>query len=116
MKYHVTQMKGMRAKLNLCHVTWQMPSKLATEIDEYGRVLIPKEVRARANLKKRTKLTVSVKGSEIILTPSRVELQEKITELLEYLTSNSPKPFVQETRIDDSKWLSREYCLRKLGL
>jgi len=52
---------------------------------------------------------------EIILRPRRSDLEEKVRELEEYLSINTPKPFVSELE-RGYKWFTEEYSLRKLGL
>ncbi|MBS7646132.1 MAG: AbrB/MazE/SpoVT family DNA-binding domain-containing protein [Candidatus Bathyarchaeia archaeon] len=89
---------------------------MAVVIDRYGRVLIPKEVRGRLGLKPNTALELIVKGGEIVLRPRSLDLEGRIDELSEYLMREAPEAFVNEPCGGDSKWLSRSYCLRKLGL
>jgi len=86
------------------------------EIDRYGRVLIPKEIRERLGLKPNTPLEVSVKGREIVLGMKNTDLDGEIRELAAFLEREAPEPFVGAPSKGDSKWLSRRYCLRKLGL
>ena len=50
---------------------------------------------------------------EIILRPHRSDLEEKVRELDEYLSTNTPKPFVSELE-RGYKWFTEEYSLRKL--
>ena len=52
---------------------------------------------------------------EIILRPHRSDLEEKVRELDEYLSTNTPKPFVSELE-RGYKWFTEEYSLIKLGL
>ena len=52
---------------------------------------------------------------EIILRPYKSDLEEKVRELEEYLSINTPKPFVSELE-RGYKWFTEEYSLRKLGL
>ena len=52
---------------------------------------------------------------EIILRPYLSDLEEKVRELEEYLSTNTPKPFVSELE-RGYKWFTEEYSLRKLGL
>ena len=52
---------------------------------------------------------------EIILRPYRPDLEERVRELEEYLSTNTPKPFVSELE-RGYKWFTEEYSLRKLGL
>ncbi|MEM2123099.1 MAG: AbrB/MazE/SpoVT family DNA-binding domain-containing protein [Candidatus Bathyarchaeia archaeon] len=89
---------------------------MAVVIDRYGRVLIPKEVRERLGLEPNTALELIVKGGEIVLRPRSMDLEGRIDELSEYLMREVPEAFVNEPRGGDSKWFSRSYCLRKLGL
>ena len=85
-------------------------------VDKYGRVLIPREVREKLGLKPNMTLDLLVRGNEIVLRPRNLDLEGKINELSEYLMREAPKAFVNKPREGDSKWLSRSYCLRKLGL
>ena len=87
-----------------------------TEVDNYGRVLIPKDIREKLGLKQGTALHMAVRGSELVLRVENAELEKEVERLAEYLEREAPKPFVVETLKGDSKWLSRRYCLRKLGL
>jgi predicted DNA-binding antitoxin AbrB/MazE fold protein len=52
---------------------------------------------------------------EIILRPCRSDLEERVKELEDYLSTNTPKPFVSELE-RGYKWFTEEYSLRKLGL
>ena len=52
---------------------------------------------------------------EIILRPYKSDLEERVRELEEYLSTNTPKPFVSELE-RGYKWFTEEYSLRKLGL
>jgi AbrB family looped-hinge helix DNA binding protein len=94
----------------------QLEKKLAIELDEYGRVLIPKSVRSRLNLSKGSTLRLTVKGNEIVLSPVDLEVEERVSRLSEYLTKNAPKAFVGQTTENDAKWMSRSWALKKLGL
>jgi transcriptional pleiotropic regulator of transition state genes len=89
---------------------------LAIIIDRYGRVLIPKEVRERLGLEPSTVLDLIVRGEEIVLRPRNPSLERKVDELSEYLTREAPEAFVSKPEGGDSKWFSRRYCLKKLGL
>ena len=85
-------------------------------MDKYGRVLIPNEIRSKLNLKEGDSIEISVKGHELVLKKTDADLDKRVQAWVEMIKDTSPKPFVTEIRIGDSKWLSREYCLRKLGL
>ncbi|MEM3078496.1 MAG: AbrB/MazE/SpoVT family DNA-binding domain-containing protein [Nitrososphaerales archaeon] len=89
---------------------------MAIVIDKYGRVLIPKEIRGRLGLKPNMALELIVKGNEVILRPRSLDLERRVEELSEYLAHEAPEAFVNELREGDSKWLSKKYCLKKLGL
>lgn len=91
-------------------------AKDVVKIDRYGRVLIPKEVRSRLGLKQGASLEVTVRGDELILRRVDTELRQHVDEWVKFIERSAPKPFVTEIRSGDSKWLSREYSLRKLGL
>ncbi len=86
------------------------------EIDRYGRVLIPREVREMLGLKPKTPLEVIVKGTEVVLRVKNTDLDGEIRELAAFLEREAPEPFVNAPSRGDSKWLSKRYCLRKLGL
>lgn len=86
------------------------------KVDGYGRILIPKEVRVRLNLNSGDSVAITVKGHDLVLRKVDVDLHERIQEWIEFIQRANPKPFVNEVRVGDSKWFSREYCLRKLGL
>ena len=87
-----------------------------SKVDGYGRVLIPKEVRNKLNLCEGDIVEISVKGQDLILRKSNVDLERRVQVWAEAVLRSAPKPFVAEVRVGDSKWLSRGYCLRKLGL
>lgn len=100
---------------------WQKYSQLViklaeTEVDKYGRVLIPKEVRGKLGLKSGEKLELKVKGPEIVLRIRDPDLEKKVKELADFVEREAPEPFVSEISKGDSKWLSKKYSLRKLGL
>jgi len=88
----------------------------SAELDRYGRVLIPREVRERLGLKPKTPLEVTVRGREVVLRVKDVDLDREVERLAAFLEREAPEPFVNEPSKGDSKWLSRDYCLRKLGL
>ena len=89
---------------------------MAAELDEYGRVLIPKSVRSKLNLSKGSTLRLTVKGNEIVLSPADVGVEERVNLLNAYLTKNAPQAFVRQTSEDDAKWVSKSWALKKLGL
>jgi len=89
---------------------------LPVTIDKYGRVLIPKEVREKMGLKPGTTLDLIVRNNEIVLRPRDINLEKRVKELAKFLDQETPKAFTSPIYEGDSKWLSREYCLRKLGL
>jgi len=86
------------------------------QIDKYGRILIPKEIRERLGLKPETSFEVTVRGSEIILRMKNTDLDKEVEELAAFLEREAPKPFMNKSSRGDSKWLSERYRLRKLGL
>lgn len=86
------------------------------KVDKYGRILIPEELRRRIGLKHGENVELMIKGDELILRKIDTELDDRIRGWFEYLKKNNPKPFVSATEAGDSKWFSREYCLKKLGL
>lgn len=87
-----------------------------SEIDRYGRILIPKHVRERLGLEDRTRIEITIRGQEVVLRPKHSDLEEDIQRLEAFLREEAPKAFVNEPTEEDSKWLSMEYCLRKIGL
>ena len=87
-----------------------------SKVDRYGRVLIPKDIRDKLNLNLGDPVVISVRGHDLVLRKEDIDLHERVREWVEFIRRANPKPFVNEAKIGDSKWLSREYCLRKLGL
>ena len=55
-------------------------------------------------------------GRRDCFKPHDIDLEERIEELEEFLEWGTPEAFVNPTYWGDSKWFSRNYCLRKLGL
>lgn len=90
--------------------------KTSVKIDRYGRILIPREVRAQLGLKQGSSIEVRIKGNELILRRVDTELHQRVDDWTKFMETSAPKPFTTETREGDSKWLSQEYCMRKLGL
>ena len=93
-----------------------MVTKDKVTLDKYGRALIPKEVRSKLGLREGSSLEVIVRGDEVILIKVDGALRQRVDEWTKFIEKLSPKPFVTDIRKDDSKWLSRKYSLRKLGL
>lgn len=91
-------------------------AKTVIRIDRYGRVLIPKEVRGRLGLRQGSSLEITVRGNEVILRRVDTELNQHVEEWVKFIDQSAPTPFLKQIRGGDSKWLSREYCMRKLGL
>lgn len=89
---------------------------LATVLDKFGRILIPKEVRDQLGIKEGTTLEIIVKGGELIIRPHDENLEKKVREAMDYLKKNAPKPFATREEEVDGKWFSKEYSLRKIGL
>ncbi|MFQ6077491.1 MAG: AbrB/MazE/SpoVT family DNA-binding domain-containing protein [Candidatus Bathyarchaeia archaeon] len=87
-----------------------------SRVDRYGRVLIPKEVRRKLGLDSGEPVELRIRGRELILRRFDKELDERVRDWADGLRRASPGAFITEARGGDSKWLSREYCLRKLGL
>lgn len=88
---------------------------MMAKIDKYGRLVISKEIRKKLNLEHDTALSITVKGDELILRARRPDLEKKVEELEGYLSANAPKPFTCKAK-EGVKWLTEEYCLKKLGL
>lgn len=57
-----------------------------------------------------------MKSEGIVLRMRDEDLERRIKKLADFVEREAPEPFVLEVSKGDSKWLSREYCLRKLGL
>lgn len=93
-----------------------MAKRDKTKIDRYGRVLIPSEVRGRLGLNQGAPLEITVRRGELILRKVDTELNRRVEEWVKSIKASVPEPFITETRKGESKWLSREYCLKKLGL
>jgi transcriptional pleiotropic regulator of transition state genes len=89
---------------------------LAVRIDRYGRLLIPKEVRDRLGLTPWTTLELALRGDEIVLSPRNLDLEGRVEELSRFLEREAPRAFVNPITPGDSKWMSRDYSLRKIGL
>lgn len=87
-----------------------------SKVDRYGRVLIPKEVRRKLGLEGGEPVELQIRGRELVLRRVDTELDERVRGWAEGLRHGSPRAFLTEVRAGDSKWLSRDYCLRKLGL
>ena len=85
-------------------------------LDKSGRILLPKEIRDKLNLREGTPLEVTVRGSEIVIRPYDKSLEERVEEAVKFLSENAPRAFVTQEEEEGDKWLSREYCLRKIGL
>ena len=89
---------------------------MKSRIDKYGRVLIPKEVRGKLKIGEGDIVDISVKGDGLILRRKDVDLDRRVLEWAEAVLKMAPKPFMVEVKVGDSKWLSKGYCLEKLGL
>jgi len=87
-----------------------------TDVDKYGRVLIPKKIRDSLGLEPNSSLVLTIRGDELILKPVRPDLHRQLSELREFLSRELPSAFVTRPSEEDSKWMSKSYCLRKLGL
>jgi len=85
-------------------------------VDEEGRLALPEVVKEKLGLRPGSLLAVLLKGKVLILKPVDKGLEERVARLAEFLEHEAPKPFVREVDARGSKWLSEEYCLRKLGL
>jgi AbrB family looped-hinge helix DNA binding protein len=100
-----------------CQTYCQLANILAeSEIDRYGRILIPKHVRDRLGLGEKTSMEVTIRGQEVVLRPINRDLEGEVQRLGDFLREKAPRAFVNRPKEEDSKWLSREYCLRKIGL
>ena len=89
---------------------------LATTLDKFGRILIPKEVRDKLGLKEGTTLQIIVKKGELVIKPHDENLEKRVKDAVNYLKENPPKPFAARGEEADGKWFSKEYSLRKIGL
>lgn len=108
---------ALRITTYLCNQTnSQLVVKLAkVRIDKFGRILIPKEIRRSLGIKEETELEIEVKDEKILITLKDRSLEKKVEELMSYLKSNAPKPFVSDEE-DGEKWHSAEFSMRKIGL
>lgn len=91
-------------------------AKTIVRIGQYGRVLIPKDVRGKLGIKQGSSLEITVGEDKAILRRVDTELNQRVEEWVKFIDQSAPSPFVTQIRGGDSKWFSREYCLRKLGL
>ncbi|WP_203218962.1 AbrB/MazE/SpoVT family DNA-binding domain-containing protein [Geoglobus acetivorans] len=90
--------------------------KLAkVKIDKFGRILIPKEIRRSLGIKEETELEIEVKDEKILITLRNHGLEKKVEELMSFLRSSAPKPFVGDEEAGE-KWYSAEFSMRKIGL
>ncbi|RLE53098.1 MAG: hypothetical protein DRJ26_03820 [Candidatus Methanomethylicota archaeon] len=71
-------------------------------IDDKGRVLIPKEIREKFNLKPGAKLQVEIRENEIVFKPEFKDPSEILAELL------GDFKFSREDRRRAEQWLIRE--------
>ncbi|AIY90148.1 hypothetical protein GACE_1104 [Geoglobus acetivorans] len=85
------------------------------KIDRFGRILIPKEIRKRAGIKGEMELEIEIKDDRILIIPKNETLEKRVDEVISYLKSNAPKPFVSEGGAEE-KWYSAEFSMRKIGL
>jgi len=56
-----------------------------------------------------------VRGGEIVIRPSEGGLEERVEEVIGFLSEKAPKAFEVPGEESD-KWFSRDYSLRKIGL
>lgn len=89
--------------------------KLAkVKIDKFGRILIPKEIRNNLGIREDTELEMEVKDEKILIRLLNRALEERVEELISYLKSSAPKPFVSKGA--GEKWYSTKFSMRKIGL
>ena len=87
-----------------------------SKVDRYGRVLIPRDIRMKIGLERGEPVEFRIRGRELVMRRVDGELEERVREWAEEMRRGPPRASFADARGDDSKWLSREYCLRKLGL
>ncbi|WP_456329962.1 AbrB/MazE/SpoVT family DNA-binding domain-containing protein [Archaeoglobus sp.] len=88
---------------------------MRAKVDKYGRILLPKDIRDELGLRENDELTIEVREDEIVIRVLRDNLEKRVDELVEYLRSHSPKPFVAEVE-EGEKWVTRKHALEKIGL
>ena len=84
-------------------------------MDKFGRILIPKEIRNSLGIGENTELEIEVKDEKILIKPVDYSLEKKVDEVINYLKTSAPKPFVSDVEVEE-KWYSAEYSLKKIGL
>jgi len=85
------------------------------KVDKYGRIFLPKDVRDKLGLHENDELSLEVREDEIVIRVQRDDLEKRVDELVEYLKSHLPKPFVAEAE-EGEKWVTRKHALEKIGL
>ncbi len=89
---------------------------LETKIDKMGRTVIPSEIRKMLNIKEGDYVEWRIEGNKIIIKKKNETDKEAITRWFETLRKKAPKCFVKENDKEESKWVSKEWALAKLGL
>jgi len=85
------------------------------KVDRYGRIVLPRNVRDELGLRENDELVLDVREDEIVIRVQRDDLEKRVNDLVEYLKSHSPKPFVAEAE-EGEKWVTRKHALEKIGL
>ena len=85
------------------------------KMDKFGRILIPKEIRNSLRIGENTELEIEIKDEKILIKPVDYSLEKKVDEVINYLKTSAPKPFVTDEEVEE-KWYSAEYSLKKIGL
>ncbi len=88
---------------------------MRVKVDKYGRIFLPKDVRDKLGLHENDELSLEVREDEIVIRVQRDDLEKRVDELVEYLKSHLPKPFVAEAE-EGEKWVTRKHALEKIGL
>ena len=87
-----------------------------TKIDKMGRAVIPSEIRKLFDIKEGDYVEWSIEGNNITIKKKSETDKEAIKKRFEALRKKAPVCFVEEKGEEESKWVSKEWSLAKLGL